>query len=120
MLEFNEDFESDPDGVKQTDLYPSVSRNEGLGESEVAEEEKNIVFHTVSKKLIGEGEEANDVCGDSYLVETSETSVPKTCENDKVTPTIIEKSLDLKQSVGGMEELLLPLKINYYPICLQS
>ncbi|WVY89695.1 hypothetical protein V8G54_035209 [Vigna mungo] len=106
MLEFNEDFESDPDGVKETDLYPSVSRNERLRESEVAEEEKNVVFHAVSKKLI---EEANDVCGDSSLVETS---VPKSCESDKVTPTIIEKSLDLKQSLeekieessGGLEE----------------
>ncbi|XP_022637577.1 neurofilament medium polypeptide isoform X2 [Vigna radiata var. radiata] len=110
MLEFNEDFESGPDGVKETDLYPSVSRNEGLRESEVAEEEKNVVFHAVSKKLI---EEANDVCGgDSSLVETWETSVPKSCESDKVTPTIIEKSLDLKQSLeekveessGGLEE----------------
>ncbi|XP_047163170.1 neurofilament medium polypeptide-like isoform X1 [Vigna umbellata] len=105
MLEFNEDFESDPDGVKETDLYPSVSRNEGLRETEVAEEEKNVVFHAV-------GEEANDVCGESSLVETSETSVPKSCESDKVTPTIIEKSLDLKQSLeekveessGGLEE----------------
>ncbi|XP_027940093.1 uncharacterized protein LOC114194193 isoform X2 [Vigna unguiculata] len=119
MLEFNEDFESDPDGVKETDWYPSASRNEGLRECEVvetnmkvAEEEKDVVSHDVSKKLTGEGEEVNDVCGDSSLGETSETSVLKSCESDKVAPTIIEKSLDLKQTLeekieessGGVEE----------------
>ncbi|ESW13383.1 hypothetical protein PHAVU_008G191200 [Phaseolus vulgaris] len=124
MIEFNEDFESDPDGVKGTDLYPSVSGNEGLRETEVvetaivkdmtvAEEEKNVVPDAVSKTLLGEVEEANDVCGDYSLTLTdAETSVPKPCESDKVAPTIIEKSLDLKltldesvqESSGGLEE----------------
>jgi len=129
MLEFHQDFESDPD-VKEAYLYHSVSENEGMKETEVVEtaivkditvteEEGNVVSHAVSKKLLGEVEEANDVCDDSSLTltdvasgETAETSVPKSCESDKVAPTIIEKSLDMKltldeevqESSGGIED----------------
>ncbi|CAJ1971351.1 unnamed protein product [Sphenostylis stenocarpa] len=121
-LEFHEDFESDPDGVKETDLPPSVSGNEGLRETEVVEttivkdmtveeEEKNAVSHAVSEKLLGEGEEANEVCGDSSLTladvaseETVETSVPKSDESGKVAPTMIEKSLDLNQPLDEKVE----------------
>ncbi|XP_061369848.1 uncharacterized protein LOC133312630 [Gastrolobium bilobum] len=111
-------------GVKETELPPSednnelssVSRNEGLQETEevetvndltVAEEEKNDLSSVVTEGLLKEGEEPNEIYNfssqpptDVVSKETQEASIPKSDESDKVPLTItgevpkgIERSL---------------------------
>ncbi|TKY57234.1 heat shock 70 kDa protein 18 [Spatholobus suberectus] len=106
--EQGEHLVSEPDVVKETDLHPSVSGNEGLRETEVvAEEEKNVLSSVVTKEVFGDSSlPQTDVASE----ETVETSVPKSDESDKVAPTIIEKSLEpsldekVEEPSGGQEE----------------